>query len=187
MHRKIRDNLRGHGNWMNKMEYFYEYKSAIGDITITSNETGITGVRFKRQSENEELRDKKYKETTAIKETEKWLDIYFSGKNPEFIPPLNAVGTEFQKLVWKMLLEIPYGKTATYGEIARTIAEIKNVSRMSAQAIGGAVGKNPIAIIIPCHRVVGKNGNMTGYAYGIDKKIALLDIEGTDIKNYYGR
>ena len=86
-----------------------------------------------------------------------------------------------------MLLEIPYGKTTTYGEIARKIAEIKNVSRVSAQAVGGAVGKNPIAIIIPCHRVVGKNGNMTGYAYGIDKKIALLDIEGTDIKNYYGR
>lgn len=172
---------------MNKMEYFYEYKSAIGDITITSNEAGITAVRFKGRSEKEELHDKKYKETTAIKEAKKWLDIYFSGKNPEFIPPLNAVGTEFQKLVWKMLLEIPYGKTTTYGEIARKIAEIKNVSRMSAQAIGGAVGKNPIAIIVPCHRVVGKNGNMTGYAYGIDKKIALLEIEGANIKNYYGR
>lgn len=185
MHRKIRDNLRGHGNWMNKMEYFYEYKSAIGDITITSNETGITGVRFKRQSENEEPHDKIYKETSTIKETEKWLDIYFSGKNPEFIPPLNAVGTEFQKLVWKMLLEIPYGKTTTYGEIARKIAEIKNVSRMSAQAVGGAVGKNPIAIIIPCHRVVGKNGNMTGYAYGIGKKIALLELEGADMEKFF--
>lgn len=172
---------------MNKKEYFYEYKSAIGDITITSNETGITGVRFKRQSENEELHDKKYKEVSTIKDAKKWLDIYFSGKNPEFIPAINPAGTEFQKLVWKMLLEIPYGKTTTYGEIARKIAEIKNVSQMSAQAVGGAVGKNPIVIIIPCHRVVGKNGNMTGYAYGIDKKIALLDIEGTDIKNYYGR
>lgn len=172
---------------MNKKEYFYEYKSAIGDITITSNETGITEVRFKRQSENEEPHDKIYKETSTIKDAKKWLDIYFSGENPEFVPPLNAVGTEFQKLVWKMLLEIPYGKTTTYGEIARKIAEIKNVSQMSAQAVGGAVGKNPIAIIIPCHRVVGKNGNMTGYAYGIGKKIALLDIEGTDIKNYYGR
>ena len=169
------------------MEYIFEYKSPIGDIIITSNETGITGVRFKRQSENEELCGKKYKETTAIKETEKWLDIYFSGKNPEFIPAINPAGTEFQKLVWKMLLEIPYGKTTTYGEIARKIAEIKNVSRMSAQAIGGAVGKNPIAIIIPCHRVVGKNGNMTGYAYGVDKKTALLEIEEADIKNYYGR
>lgn len=168
------------------MEYIFEYKSPIGDIIIMSDEVGITGLRFKGRSENEELRDKKYKETTAIKETEKWLDIYFSGKNPKFIPPLNVVGTEFQKLVWKTLLEIPYGKTITYGEIARKIEEIKNVSRMSAQAIGGAVGKNPIAIIIPCHRVVGKNGNMTGYAYGIGKKIALLEIEGADIKNYCG-
>ena len=170
---------------MNKMEYFYEYKSAIGDITITSNETGITGVRFKRQSENEKPYDKIYKETSTIKETEKWLDIYFSGKNPEFIPAINPAGTEFQKLVWKMLLEIPYGKTTTYGEIARKIAEIKNVSRMSAQAVGGAVGKNPIAIIIPCHRVVGKNGNMTGYAYGIDKKIALLELEGADMGKFF--
>lgn len=84
-----------------------------------------------------------------------------------------------------MLLEIPYGKTTTYGEIARKIAEIKNVSRMSAQAVGGAVGKNPIAIIIPCHRVVGKNGNMTGYAYGIDKKISLLALEGADMGKFF--
>lgn len=167
------------------MEYIFEYKSPIGDIIITSNEVGITRLRFKRQSENEEPHDKIYKETSTIKETEKWLDIYFSGKNPEFIPPLNAVGTEFQKLVWKMLLEIPYGKTTTYGEIARKIAEIKNVSRMSAQAVGGAVGKNPIAIIIPCHRVVGKNGNMTGYAYGIDKKISLLALEGADMEKIF--
>lgn len=185
MHRKIRDNLRGHGKWMNKMEYFYEYKSAIGDITITSNETGITGVRFKRQSENEDPHDKKYKEVSTIKDAKKWLDIYFSGKNPEFIPAINPEGTGFQKLVWEMLLEIPYGKTTTYGEIARKIAEIKNVSRMSAQAVGGAVGKNPIAIIIPCHRVVGKNGNMTGYAYGIDKKIALLELEGVDMEKFF--
>ena len=185
MHLKIRDNLRGHGNWMNKMEYFYEYKSAIGDITITSNETCITGLCFNGPSYTKETFDKKYKETTAIKEAKKWLDIYFSGKNPEFIPAINPAGTEFQKLVWKMLLEIPYGKTTTYGEIARKIAEIKNVSRMSAQAVGGALGKNPIAIIIPCHRVVGKNGNMTGYAYGIDKKIALLELEGADMEKFF--
>lgn len=170
---------------MNKMEYFYEYKSAVGDITITSNETGITGVRFKKQSENEAQHDKIYKEVSTIKDAKKWLDIFFSGKNPEFIPAINPAGTEFQKLVWKMLLEIPYGKTTTYGEIARKIAEIKNVSRMSAQAIGGAVGKNPIAIIIPCHRVVGKNGKLMGYAYGIDKKIALLELEGVDMEKFF--
>ena len=169
------------------MEYIFEYKSPIGGIIITSDETEITGLRFKGESEAEVLSDKRYKETSAIKEAKKWLDLYFSGKNPGYIPAINLKGTEFQKLVWKILLEIPYGKTTTYGEIAGKIAEIKNVSRMSAQAVGGAVGKNPIAIIIPCHRVVGKNGNMTGYAYGIDKKIALLEIERADIKNYYGR
>ncbi|MFR7835109.1 MAG: methylated-DNA--[protein]-cysteine S-methyltransferase [Ezakiella sp.] len=169
------------------MEYIFEYKSPIGIIIITSDETEITGLRFKGESETEVLSDKKYKETSAIKETKRWLDIYFSGKNPGYIPAINATGTEFQKLVWKILLEIPYGKTTTYGEIAGKIAEIKNVSRMSAQAVGGAVGKNPIAIIIPCHRVIGKKGKLTGYAYGIDKKIALLEIERADIKNYYGR
>ncbi len=169
------------------MEYIFEYKSPIGGIIITSDETEITGLRFKGESEAEVLSDKRYKETSAIKEAKKWLDIYFSGKNPGYIPAINATGTEFQKLVWKLLLEIPYGKTTTYGEIAGKIAEIKNVSRMSAQAVGGAVGKNPIAIIIPCHRVVGKKGKLTGYAYGIDKKISLLEIERADIKNYYGR
>lgn len=169
------------------MEYIFEYKSPIGIIIITSDETEITGLRFKGESETEVLSDNKYKETSAIKEAEIWLDIYFSGKNPGYIPAINPKGTEFQKLVWKLLLEIPYGKTTTYGEIAGKIAEIKNVSRMSAQAVGGAVGKNPIAIIIPCHRVVGKNGKLTGYRYGIDKKIALLEIERADIKNYYGR
>lgn len=167
------------------MEYIFEYKSPIGGIIITSDETEITGLRFKGESEAEVLSDKRYKETSAIKETKRWLDIYFSGKNPGYIPAINPKGTEFQKLVWKILLEIPYGKTTTYGEIAGKIAEIKNVSRMSAQAVGGAVGKNPIAIIIPCHRVVGKKGNMTGYAYGIDKKISLLALEGADMGKFF--
>lgn len=167
------------------MEYIFEYKSPIGGIIITSDETEITGLRFKGGSEAEVPHNKRYKETSAIKEAKKWLDIYFSGKNPGYIPAINATGTEFQKLVWKMLLEIPYGKTTTYGEIAGKIAEIKNVSRMSAQAVGGAVGKNPIAIIIPCHRVVGKNGKLTGYAYGIDKKISLLALEGADMGKFF--
>lgn len=167
------------------MEYIFEYKSPIGAIIITSDETEITGLRFKGESEAEVLSDKKYKETSAIKEGKKWLDLYFSGKNPGYIPAINPTGTEFQKLVWKLLLEIPYGKTTTYGEIAGKIAEIKNVSRMSAQAVGGAVGKNPIAIIIPCHRVVGKNGKLTGYRYGMDKKISLLALEGADMGEFF--
>ena len=167
------------------MEYIFEYKSPIGIIIITSDETGITGLQFKGESEAEVPNDKRYKETSAIKEAKKWLDLYFSGKNPGYIPAINPTGTEFQKLVWKLLLEIPYGKTTTYGEIAGKIAEIKNVSRMSAQAVGGAVGKNPIAIIIPCHRVVGKNGKLTGYRYGMDKKISLLAHEGADMGNFF--
>lgn len=167
------------------MEYIFEYKSPIGIIIITSDETEITGLRFKGESEAEVLSDKKYKETSGIKEAKRWLDIYFSGKNPGYIPAINPKGTEFQKLVWKLLLEIPYGKTTTYGEIAGKIAEIKNVSRMSAQAVGGAVGKNPIAIIIPCHRVVGKNGKLTGYRYGMDKKISLLALEGADMEKFF--
>lgn len=167
------------------MEYIFEYKSPIGIIIITSDETEITGLRFKGESEAEVPHNRRYKETSAIKEAKKWLDLYFSGKNPGYIPAINPKGTEFQKLVWKILLEIPYGKTTTYGEIAGKIAEIKNVSRMSAQAVGGAVGKNPIAIIIPCHRVVGKKGNMTGYAYGIDKKISLLALEGADMGEFF--
>ena len=167
------------------MEYIFEYKSPIGIIIITSDETEITGLRFKGESETEVLSDKKYKETSEIKEAKKWLDLYFSGKNPGYIPAINPTGTEFQKLVWKLLLEIPYGKTTTYGEIAGKIAEIKNVSRMSAQAVGGAVGKNPIAIIIPCHRVIGKKGKLTGYAYGIDKKISLLALEGADMGKFF--
>lgn len=167
------------------MEYIFEYKSPIGAIIITLDKTEITGLRFKGESEAEVLSDKKYKETSAIKEGKKWLDLYFSGKNPGYIPAINPTGTEFQKLVWKLLLEIPYGKTTTYGEIAGKIAEIKNVSRMSAQAVGGAVGKNPIAIIIPCHRVVGKNGKLTGYRYGMDKKISLLALEGADMEKFF--
>lgn len=167
------------------MEYIFEYKSPIGIIIITSDETEITGLRFKGESEAEVLSDKRYKETSAIKEAKRWLDIYFSGKNPGYIPAINPKGTEFQKLVWKLLLEIPYGKATTYGEIAGRIAEIKSVSRMSAQAVGGAVGKNPIAIIIPCHRVVGKNGKLTGYRYGMDKKISLLALEGADMEKFF--
>lgn len=167
------------------MEYIFEYKSPIGSIILTSDETEITGLRFKGASETEVPNDKKYKETCVIKETKRWLDIYFSGKNPGYIPAINATGTEFQKLVWKLLLEIPYGKTTTYGEIAGKIAEIKNVSRMSAQAVGGALGKNPIAIIIPCHRVVGKNGKLTGYRYGMDKKISLLALEGANMVKFF--
>lgn len=106
-----------------------------------------------------------------------WLDVYFSGKIPDFLPPLFLEGSPFQKLVWRFLMEIPYGKTVTYGELARETARFMGKRCMSAQAIGGAVGKNPVSLIVPCHRVIGKNGNLTGYAHGIEVKKALLTLE----------
>ena len=114
--------------------------------------------------------------TTALPvfdETRRWLDLYFAGKNPDFIPPLAPQGTSFQQKVWDILLTIPYGKTVSYGDLARCIAPT-----MSAQAIGGAVGRNPIGIIIPCHRVIGADGSLTGYGGGQERKRWLLEFEG---------
>lgn len=122
------------------------------------------------------------KEISVFKSANLWLKKYFSGENPPIsnVPIKPLVGTQFQKIVWKILLEIPYGSTATYGEIAREVAGRLGKLKMSAQAVGQAVGQNPISIIIPCHRVIGANGNLTGYNGGIDVKIKLLEIEGID-------
>lgn len=114
---------------------------------------------------------------TVIIQAEKWLDIYFSGHEPDFMPEIRLEGTDFQMLIWKLLLDIPYGQTVTYGEIARQAAKILGKERMSAQAVGGAVGKNPVSIIVPCHRVVGTGGKLTGYGGGIERKAALLELE----------
>lgn len=114
-------------------------------------------------------------------QTKLWLDVYFSGKKPEFAPEINLRGTPFQLLVWELLLDIPYGETATYGSLAKKAATRLNAPGMSAQAIGGAVGRNPVGIIVPCHRVLGAGGKLTGYAGGLDKKTALLALEGVDI------
>ena len=111
--------------------------------------------------------------------------IYFSGQNPTFTPPLHPAGSFFRQAVWKILLQIPYGHTMTYGEIARELAEKQKRSHMAAQAVGGAVGHNEISIIIPCHRVVGSNGSLTGYAGGIDKKIALLQLEHAEMNHLF--
>ena len=115
----------------------------------------------------------------------KWLDIYFSGKEPDFTPPLLMKTTPFREAVWKIMLTIPFGQTMTYGEIADRIAKQKGLQKMSAQAVGGAVGHNSISLIIPCHRVVGTNGSLTGYAGGIEKKIQLLELEQVDMKQFF--
>lgn len=169
------------------MIYTYKYKSPLGRILLAADEVGITGLWFEGQKYfGNTLPDKHIsQETEILAEAKKWLDVYFSGKEPKFTPPLHPKGSTFRQAVWQILLQIPYGQTITYGEIARKIAETKNTSRMSAQAVGGAVGHNEISIIIPCHRVVGTNGSLTGYAGGIDKKISLLELEHTDMSRFF--
>ena len=120
-----------------------------------------------------------------FRDVSRWLDIYFSGREPGFAIPLHLIGSDFQKDVWEILLTIPYGKTMTYGEIAKQVAAEKGLPHMSAQAVGGAVGRNKISIIVPCHRVVGTNGSLTGYAGGIHKKVKLLQLEKADMGSFF--
>lgn len=119
---------------------------------------------------------------TVFEQTRNWLDIYFEGREPDFMPPLHLIGTDFRKEVWKILLQIPYGQTVTYGEIAEELAKSRGIRRMSAQAVGGAVGHNNISIIVPCHRVIGADGSLTGYAGGMEIKARLLWLEGVQWK-----
>ena len=149
---------------------------------MSSDGNALTGLWFERQKYfgADFPKEKIVYEQKALPifgETIRWLDLYFSGKEPDFLPELSLNGTEFRKEVWKLLLEIPYGETVTYGEIAGKIAKKKGLLTMSAQAVGGAVGHNPISILVPCHRVVGSDGSLTGYAGGLDKKLALLTLE----------
>ncbi len=169
------------------MIYTSTYSSALGNILLAADEIGLIGLWLEGQKyfANTLSDEKISKETPILIQSKKWLDIYFSGKEPQFLPPLHPMGSSFQQVVWKILLEIPYGHTMTYGEIAKRIAKLKGVSHMSAQAVGGAVGHNQISIIIPCHRVVGTNGSLTGYAGGIDKKISLLESEGVDMSHFF--
>lgn len=120
----------------------------------------------------------------VLVETKKWLDRYFNGESPSINElEINPIGSEFRKAVWKILCDIPYGKVLTYSDIAKIIAKKKGVEKISAQAVGGAVGHNPISIIVPCHRVVGKGGSLTGYAGGIDRKVYLLNHEGVNLED----
>ena len=169
------------------MTYIQHYDSPLGGILLAADEIGLTGLwfdgqkHFARGLSNERIAQ----ETPILAEAKRWLDIYFTGKAPDFTPPLHPTGSEFRKAVWEILLQIPYGQTTTYGEIARQLAEKKGLARMSAQAVGGAVGHNKISIIIPCHRVVGTNGSLTGYAGGIHKKEQLLELERTDMSRFF--
>ena len=161
------------------MDYIYHYHSPLGVITLASDGESLTGLWFDRQKHFPHNLISETPETKLPIFTQAiyWLDTYFSGKVPNFTPNIHLNTTPFRKAVYEILLTIPYGQTMTYSEIANIIADQKGIERISAQAVGGAVGHNPISIIIPCHRVVGTDGSLTGYAGGIDRKIELLKLE----------
>lgn len=166
--------------------YTSVYSSELGDILLAADEIGLTGLWFFGQSYFADTlpTEQIAQETPILTQAREWLDEYFSGKEPDFTPTLHPIGSPFRQAVWKLLLQIPYGQTTTYGEIARQMEKLQNRPHMSAQAVGGAVGHNGISIIIPCHRVVGTKGNLTGYAGGLDKKMALLELEHANRKTY---
>lgn len=160
------------------MRYITHYKSVLGEMLLEADDRGLTGLWFEGQKYYPtDLADAVVRNTLIHEETKRWLDLYFTGKNPDFMPQIHMIGSLFQIEVWNILRRIPFGKTITYGEIAQEIAAARGLRKMSAQAVGGAVGHNRISILIPCHRVLGSGGNLTGYAGGIDRKKILLQLE----------
>ncbi len=170
------------------MYYSTVYPSPIGKLTICCDGENIVGLwiegqRYFKENIQNSVEDSNLPVLTAAKS---WLDRYFAGKKPGISElPLHPLGTDFRKSVWKALCEIPYGTVTTYGKIADKVALDTKKDQVSARAVGGAIGHNPISIIIPCHRVVGANGSLTGYAGGIETKLKLLRHEGADISGLY--
>lgn len=156
------------------MTYYMEKDSPVGVILLESDGTALTGLWIGREPSLDGIRE----ECPVLFQAAAWLDDYFQGQPQPFGFPLEPKGTPFQKMIWEILLTIPFGKTRTYGDIAREVAGRLGKGKMSAQAVGGAVGSNPISILIPCHRVVGAKGQLTGYAWGLEKKEWLLRHEG---------
>lgn len=171
------------------MVYTLRYDSPIGALLLAEQCGMLAGVWVEGQkyflgSVREEMQE--CSNSPVLRQAGQWLDRYFAGEKPDISElPLAPAGSDFRKTVWHILCGIPYGKTSTYKEIAQELAARRGLARMSAQAVGGAVGHNPISIIIPCHRVVGSNGNLTGYAGGLQKKIALLTHEGVDVERLF--
>ena len=165
------------------MHYTTDYLSPLGKLVLTADEKGLTGLWFEAGNYFAPKEPPEYMVWENLILTE--ANLYFSGQEPDFMPPLHAEGSLFQKTVWKILQEIPYGATTTYGTIAAEAAKRLGREKMSAQAVGGAVGHNKISIFIPCHRVVGSTGSLTGYGGGLDKKIYLLTLEGADMKQFF--
>lgn len=162
------------------MQYTNCYVSPLGRVLLAADKAGLTGLWFEGQKYFARGLETGHEEknTPVFDAVKHWLDLYFSGQRPDFTPPLRLRGTEFQRTVWKLLQDIPYGETTSYGALALCAAEKSRAVQFSARAVGGAVGRNPISILIPCHRVVGANGSLTGYAGGIERKIWLLRLEG---------
>ena len=171
------------------MIYFAEYASPIGILTLTVTSAALTGLYIHGQKYHPDttpFRQVPLEANPILTSAASWLDQYFSGSAPSPTTlPLSPAGTPFRLRVWNHLCRISYGQTTTYGAIARQIAYENNIPRMSPQAIGSAVGRNPISIIIPCHRVVGANGSLTGYAAGTDIKRRLLALEGNDTSRFF--
>ncbi len=169
------------------IQYTCQYQSPLGKIMLAADAEGLTGLWFEGQkyfaaslgTEHEEKR------LPVLERTMAWLDCYFRGENPGFTPPMHVTGSPFRVAVWEILKRIPFGKVITYKDIALEIARQRGSASMSTQAVGGAVGHNPVSIIIPCHRVVGSGGSLTGYAGGIHRKIQLLTLEGADMTGLF--
>lgn len=165
------------------MQYKSGWDSPLGPLVMTGSEAGLTGLWFEGQKYFPQELDCPEGELPVFQETRAWLQIYFQGRDPGPTPVLCPEGTAFRRAVWDLLREIPYGRTVTYGSLAERLGGPGK--RMSAQAIGGAVGHNPISILIPCHRVVGTDGSLTGYAGGLGRKRSLLRLEGVDLSGFY--
>ena len=169
------------------MIYTNAYESPLGKLLLAGDEQGLTGLWFVEGSRYMGLGLSKTatrRETDYFDQTKQWLELYFSGRDPGFLPRIHLVGSDFRNRVGEILCEIPFGETVSYGWIADRLAMERGLARMSAQAVGGAVGHNPICLIVPCHRVVGANGSLTGYGGGIQRKRALLELEGHDMRRF---
>ena len=166
------------------MQYISYYQSPMGNILMAADHIGLTGLWFEGQKYFARSLDPEHteQELPLFETVKRWLNLYFSGEEPAFSIPLHAAGTAFQEEVWEILCTIPYGKTMSYGAIAGRIAAKRGLKHLSAQAVGGAIGHNAISIIVPCHRVVGANGSLTGYAGGLDRKVKLLTLEKADMR-----
>ncbi len=161
------------------MDCICHWNSPLGGITLASDGEALTGLWFDGQAHFAETLDPDHRERNlpVFNAACRWLEIYFSGRNPGFTPALALRTTPFRRQVWEIMLGIPYGRTMTYGAIADRLARDRGLSRMSARAVGGAVGHNAISLIVPCHRVIGADGRLTGYAGGIARKARLLELE----------